>query len=233
MKKTFGFITGFIFILSVTVQAGTITGTVTYEGKVPKFKPIKMDADPICMGKHPDPVYPEPLVLGEGNTMANVLVKVKSGLSKTDYEAPTEPFVVNQQGCQYSPHVFAVMAGQPVKFLNPDGTLHNVHALSKENQEFNMAMPKFRKEFTKTFNKAEDVFPIKCDVHPWMASWCVVMSHPFFSVTTKDGVFQIEGLEPGTYEIEAWHEKLGTKTASVTVSADDTQTADFIFSKPS
>ena len=232
MNKVFTIFSAIIF-LTTTAYAGTITGKITYEGKVPNFKPIKMDADPVCSAKHTDAVYPEPLVLGEGNTMANVFVKIKSGLEDTEHTASTEPFEVNQAGCTYTPHVFAVMAGRPIKFLNPDGTLHNVHALPKVNDEFNLAMPKFRKEFIKTFDKPEDMFAIKCDVHPWMSSWCAVVSHPYFDVTEKEGAFTLEGLAPGTYEVEAWHEKLGTKSTTVTITGDENQTADFVFSRPS
>ena len=222
-----------VFLLKSSVFAATITGTIKYDGDVPQFKEIKMDADPICLAKHTEPILPESLVLGDGKTMANVFVRVKSGLAAKAYPAPKDPVVVDQQGCHYRPHVFGVMVGQEVKIMNPDGTLHNVHALCKVNQEFNLAMPQFRKETTKVFDKEEAMFPIKCDVHPWMESWCAVLSHPFFSVTAKDGKFTIAGLDAGTYEIEAWHEKLGAQTMSVTVTADETKTADFTFAKPS
>ena len=33
-----------------------------------------------------------------------------------------------------------------------------------------------------------------------------------------DGTFTIRDLPAGTYEIEAWHEKLGTQTVTVTVA---------------
>ena len=231
-------ITKIVFIAGITclsmyatAGAATISGTVKYEGAVPTFKAIKMDADPICLTHHTDPVYPQTLVLGDGNTMANVFVYVKSGLAQKDYPAPAEPVVLNQKGCAYDPHVFGVMVGQTLKILNPDGTLHNVHVLSKVNQEFNLAMPKFREEITKVFDKPEFMFPLKCDVHPWMAGWGAVMSHPFFSTTQKDGKFTIANLPAGTYEIEAWHEKLGVKTVSVTVAEGDNQTTDFTFSK--
>lgn len=218
--------------LSWNVQAASISGTIKYEGDVPKFNEIKMDADPICLTHHTAPVYPQTLVLGDGNTMANVFVYVKNGLAKKDYPAPTEPVVIDQKGCQYAPHVAGTMVGQTVKILNPDGTLHNVHALCKVNQEFNLAMPKFRAETTKVFDKVEFMFPLKCDVHPWMNGWLAVMPHPFFATTQTDGKFKIDNLPAGTYEIEAWHEKLGTQKASVTVTGEETKEVNFTFSKP-
>lgn len=214
-------------------QAASISGVVKYEGAAPKFKEIKMDADPLCVEKHTSAVYPQTLVLGEGNTMANVFVHVKSGLPNQAYTAPAEPVVLDQKGCFYEPHVFGVMAGQPVKILNPDGTLHNVHAMSKLNPEFNLAMPKFRAETTRVFDKPEFMFAFKCDVHPWMLAWASVMSHPFFSTTKQDGRFTIGSLPAGTYEIEAWHEKLGTQTAGVTLADGEAKEISFTFSKPS
>ena len=127
-------------------QAGTITGTATYDGKVPALKPLSVAAEPICSKQH-ETVPNEMLVLGSGNTMANVLVRVVSGLpaGKT-YPAPTTPVTMDQHGCQYKPHVMGIMVGQPFKVLNSDGILHNVHALPKVNATFNMAMPPTRKE---------------------------------------------------------------------------------------
>lgn len=220
----------FATALATAASAGSVTGTVKFDGDAPKFKQINMDADPACAVQHKDPVFPETLVLGEGNTMGNIFVQVTNAPAG-NYPAPTAPLVVDQKGCNYSPHVMGVMAGQPVKILNPDGTLHNIHAMSKINPEFNIAMPKFRTELTQTFNKPEFMFALKCDVHPWMTSWVTVMAHPFFTVTGPDGKFEIGNLPDGTYTIEAWHEKLGKKTTSVTV-AGGAVTADFTFTVP-
>jgi plastocyanin len=221
-----------VFGFSQSAHAGSVTGTVKFDGTAPKFKEIKMDADPLCAAQHSTPVLPQTLVLGDGGAMANVFVYVKSGLKGDAAPAPTTEVVINQKGCQYTPHVAAVQVGQPVKILNPDGTLHNVHALSKVNSEFNAAMPKFRTEITKTFDKAEPMFAVKCDVHPWMGAWLAVMPNSFFAVTKEDGKFTIDNLPAGTYEIEAWHEKLGKKTATVKVEASGSATADFTFAAP-
>jgi hypothetical protein len=124
------------------------------------------------------------------------------------------------------------MKGQKLTIKNSDGLLHNVHALPKVNKEFNMAMPGSRTETEVVFSEAEEMFKIKCDVHPWMSSYVAVMSHPFFDVTGPDGKFSIENVPAGTYEVEVWHEKLNTKTGSVTVG-DGNSTVDFTFSAPS
>lgn len=217
----------------VALAASTITGTVTFDGKAPALRPLAMDADPVCAKKHPTPAPNEMLVLGNNNTMANILVWVSKGVpaGKT-FPVPKTPVVLDQNGCQYKPHVMGIMVGQQYKILNSDGVLHNIHTLPKINPSFNQGMPATIKEATTVFNKPEDVFHIKCDVHPWMSAYMAVFTHPFFSVTGTDGKFTISGLDPGTYEITAWHEKLGVKTATVTVGASDTKTSDFKFAVP-
>jgi len=213
--------------------ASSITGTVTFDGKAPTLRPLAMEGDPACAKKHSGPVPSEALVLGSGNTMGNIIVWVSKGVpaGKT-YPAPTTPVVLDQNGCQYKPHAMGIMIGQPYKILNSDGILHNIHTLPKVNPSFNQAFPATRKEATTKFDKPEAIFGIKCDVHPWMSAFVGVFTHPFYSVTSTDGKFTISGLDPGTYEITAWHEKLGTQTASVTVAANETKTQAFKFAVP-
>jgi plastocyanin len=213
--------------------AGSITGTITFDGKPPALKPLSMDADPTCAKKHSAPVPNEMLALGAGNTMGSVLVWVSKGVpaGKT-FPVPKTPMVLDQNGCLYKPHVMGIMVGQAYRILNSDGVLHNIHTLPKINTPFNKGMPPNLKEATTVFSKPEEVFHIKCDVHPWMSAYIAVFAHPFFSATSTDGKFTIAGLDPGTYEITAWHERLGTQTATVTVGASDTKTQNFKFALP-
>jgi plastocyanin len=217
----------------VAMAASSITGTVIYTGKPPTLRPLTMDADPVCAKKHSGPVANESLVLGNGGTMGHIMVFVSKGVpaGKT-YPVPPTPIVLDQNGCQYKPHVMGIMAGQPYKILNSDALPHNVHTLPKVNKSFNQSMPATLKEVTTKFDKPEPIFPVKCDVHPWMMAYIGVFTHPFFAVTSADGKFTLSGLDPGTYEITAWHEKLGTQTATVTVGANDKKTQDFKFALP-
>lgn len=219
-----------LLVLSTTSFAGSVTGTVKFEGTAPTMRPLAMDADPNCAKKHTTPQLPELLVLGAGNTMAHIFVRAKS--VPGSYPAPSEPVVMDQIGCMYKPHVMGVRVGQKFLIKNSDGLLHNVHSLPKINQGFNRAMPAAVTEAEYTFDKEELMFKIKCDVHPWMSAFVGVMTHPFFDVTGTDGKFEIAGLPAGTYEIEVWHEKLGTQSKSVTVGASGTQTLDFALSVP-
>ena len=221
---------------SVPTTGAKITGTVKFTGDPPRMRDIDMSDEPVCVHKWEEwgmASKSEALVMGEGQTMANIFVSIKSGLAEQTYTAPTTPVVVNQEGCSYKPHVFAVMKGQNIVFKNSDGVLHNVHALPDANREFNLAMPGSMTEAPpRSFRKVEEsMFRIKCDKHPWMLSYAAVMSHPYFFVTGRDGKFEINGLPAGTYEVEAWHEKLGTQVSTVTVAADSSETVDFAYSR--
>ena len=57
-----------------------------------------------------------------------------------------------------------------------------------------------------------------------------VLEHPYFSVTGDEGRFSIVGLPPGQYTIEAWHERYGTQTQSLTVGDGESASVDFTFS---
>jgi hypothetical protein len=81
------------------------------------------------------------------------------------------------------------------------------------------------------FDKPEFMFPMKCDVHPWMGAWVAVMDHPYFSVSKEDGLFQLNDLPAGQYEIEAWHEKMGSQKAQVTLGENETKEINFTFKK--
>ena len=189
--KKINLILTIIFIISF-VTAGNLTGTVSYSGKPPKKKSLKMDADPVCSSAHRDKVYAESFILSDDGQLANVLVCIKD--VPYDGGTPKESAVIDQKGCVYSPHVFGIMKDQELIIKNSDPTMHNIHSMAKKNKQFNFAMPKVVKEKKVSFDKTEDPFYVKCDVHPWMKAWATVTDHPYFAVTDKNGNYEINGI---------------------------------------
>jgi len=216
--------------LSVIVQmyAGDITGKVAFEGTPPKPARIMTNADPKCTAQHKSPLYSEDVVVNKNNTLKNVVVYVKDGLGNKTFSPPAQKALFDQRGCQYMPHVLGVQVGQEVEIKNSDPTLHNVHSVSKENAQFNIAQPKQGMTMTKTFDKPE-TFKVKCEVHPWMSAYVAVINNPYFAVTGDDGTFTLKSLPPGEYTIEAWHERYGTRTAKVKVDRTGSAAANFSF----
>ena len=213
-------------------DAGTLKGHVKYDGKSPKKKRLKMDADPVCGSSHSGAVYGENFKVSADGSMAEAIVYLKS--VKYSDGAPSEPVVLDQKRCVYSPHVLGMVAGQELLIKNSDKTLHNIHSMPKVNKEFNFAMPKVVKEKKTTFKKSEPApFYIKCDVHPWMKSWILVSDHPYYAVTDANGNFSIDGIPAGTYDIVCWQEKFKKRplTGSVTIGSGES-TKDFTFSRP-
>ena len=208
--------------------SATVTGSVRFEGTAPSAEKVKMAADPVCAQQHAEVVYTEDVVVNANGTLKNVVVYVKSGLQSSSLP-PSTPVVLDQQGCWYTPHVFAIQAGQPLEIVNSDQTLHNINAKPTANTPFNLAQPTQGSKSTKRFTKAEVGIPFKCNVHPWMHAYAVVTDSPFSGVTGADGDFSISGLPAGTYILEAWHEKYGAQTQTVTVAASQTQSVEFVF----
>jgi hypothetical protein len=208
--------------------AATVSGQVLFTGAAPEPEPILMDAEPECQAQYPNGATTEDVLVNNGK-LENVFVYVKSGLGDMKFSAPSEPVVLDQKGCRYQPHVLGVQVGQEFIIRNSDGILHNIHPVPKVNQGFNVGQP-VNMDTKKTFDKVEVMIPIECDVHDWMSGYLGVLDHPYFAVSGADGSFSLANLPPGTYTLEAWHERYGTQTMEVTVGASETKTVEFSFS---
>jgi plastocyanin len=209
-------------------NAATVTGKVTLDGAPPAAKALDMSATPFCAKAHPEGAKSEEVVANAG-ALKNAFVYIKSGLPDKTWPAPSQPVLLDQKGCMYSPHVVAVMAGQNIEVKNSDQTNHNIHPLPKVNQEWNESQPPGSEPKLKSFAREEILVPVKCNIHPWMRSYIAVMNHPFFAVTGDDGTYTIKGLPPGTYTITVWHEKLAPTgmDQQITVGAKESKTQDF------
>lgn len=196
-----------------------LRGKVTYAGAPVKPVAVKMSADPACAkANQGSPVTESPIEVGEGKGLRRAFVYVKEGVKQTPPPG-ADVVTLDQKGCMYRPHVLGIRVNQTLRILNSDPTLHNVNAAAKTNSPFNVGMPSAGMTTDKKFTKPEVMIRFKCDVHGWMSAYVGVVDHPFFAVTNDNGEFQIPSLPAGEYLLEAWHEKLGTKTLKVTASS--------------
>jgi plastocyanin len=211
--------------------SATVTGEVTFVGTPPANPAIDMREEPKCRADYKTMPHEPFVVVNPNGTLANVFVYVRSGLpAGAQYPPPATPAVIDQHGCMYHPHVFGIMVGQTLQIKNSDPLLHNIKALAKKNRPFNISQPEAGMTTDRTFTTPEVMLPFECNVHSWMNAYAGVLPHPFFSTTGTDGRFTISHLPPGTYTIEAWQEKYGTQTATVTVQGSETKTIDFSYS---
>lgn len=212
--------------------AAAITASVSFEGAPPAPTMIRIDGDPKCVAENGASERPsESIVPGNGQSLQNVFVYIKDGLGNYTFPIPSDPVVLDQQKCRYTPHVVGVRVGQRLSIRNSDPLLHNVRAEGKINRPFNMSTPLQGVSFDRTFATREVMVPVRCDVHNWMSAWIGAIDHPFFGVTGADGRVGLTGLPPGDYTIEAWHEELGTKTQQITVGPKESKDVSFTFSR--
>jgi plastocyanin len=208
----------------------TVTGVVKFVGQASANPAIDMSEEPTCQAKYRTPPRQRIVVVNPNGTLSNVFVYVKSGLPRdATYAPPSNPVTIDQEGCRYHPRVLGLMVGQPLRIENSDSLLHNIKATGKANRPFNISQPVAGMTTERTFATPEVMLPLECSVHGWMHAYLGVLPHPFFSTTGSDGAYTIKNVPPGTYTIEAWHEKHGTRTASVTVRDDETQSVDFTY----
>lgn len=212
-------------------QGATVTGRVKFTGTRPTNPRIDMSEEAACKAKYKTaPPTAETVVVNANGTLANVFVYVKAGLpAGAKYPTPAPPVVIDQDGCRYQPHVLGIMVGQTLEIRNSDPVLHNIKAKAAKNRPFNVSQPSAGMKTNRTFAAPEVMVALECNVHGWMNAWVGVLTHPFFAVSAQDGSFTISGLPAGTYELEAWHETMGTKTATVTVGEGAAATVEFSF----
>ena len=202
-------------------DGGTISGTVKFKGTAPAPKKLDISKDKEVCGKTPK--VDQSLVVNNGNVEYAVVTITDIQKGK---KIEVKKVTLDQNGCQYHPHVLAFPAGSTVEILNPDGILHNVHSYSKANSPFNMAQPKFKKTLEVKIDKPE-VIEVKCDVHGWMHGWLVSTDNPYVAVTDSSGNFKLTDVPAGTYTVEVWQEKLGKTTQKVTVKPKQEAKANF------
>jgi len=218
------------FAGAVAAQAntGTIKGHVHLSGKLPGNPIIRMGMDPMCSkinaGKR---ILQEYVVATVDGSLANVFVRLQGNVPQSPVS--TQPVVIDQRACVYAPRVVGVRAGQVLQIKNSDALMHNVHGLSGKDNSFNVGQPAAGMVYQWKAKNEEIMVHLKCDIHNWMNAYIGVVTNPYFAVSDTMGTFQIDKVPPGTYTLQAWHERFGALTKTITVKAGAATTVDFTY----
>jgi plastocyanin len=208
---------------------GTITGAVRFEGTAPDQSVAQLSGWSECSAQHPQGNPPAGDVLVKEGKLQNAIVYIKDGLGNRVFAVPTEAVEMDQKACVFTPRVLGAQVGQPLKFLNSDPMAHNVHGFAQKAKPWNISLSVKGTSRSVKVDKPESMIEIKCDIHPWMRAYVGVFDHPYFALSGADGSFTLNNVPPGEYTIEAWHERFGTRSQKVTVSAKETKAIEFAF----
>jgi plastocyanin len=146
-------------------------------------------------------------------------------------EVPSKPFVIDQKGLLFIPHVLVVPVGATVDFLNSDSVAHNVFWTGiSGNKKLGHNLGTWPKGEKRTFKfDNPGVVPLLCNVHPEMSAYVVVVSSSHYATTDANGEYTIQNVPDGAHNVTVWHEGMKQQSKQVTVSGDTK--ADFTLTK--
>lgn len=174
----------------------------------------------------PSGVYPSRRVsrpAPRGSEISNVVVFLKDVPRDADVEGTHA--TIMQKDEAFVPRVVAVTRGSTIDFPNSDPFFHNVFSLSRGNS-FDLGRYPRGETRARRFATA-GLVKVYCHIHSHMTASIMVLDHPYFRIPSSDGSFAIDGVPPGTYQVSAWHERIGESVTSVRVEGGRTARIEF------
>ena len=213
--------TGGGYEVSAVTDGGSVGGTITVSGPTPKLPPRKIGKDPQVCGTADR--QSQKLIINKTGGLKNAVVIVEGVKRGKATPAAAQSAEIDQNKCEYLPHVQVMAVNTEIALRNSDPILHNIQFFQGDNSLFNIAQPVQGQVNKRKLEKAGAIY-VECAVHGWMQGNVIVVDNPYYAVTDENGKFSITDLSPGTYRVKIWHEYLGEMTREVTVTAK-TETA--------
>jgi hypothetical protein len=211
-------------------DGGVITGSVILAGSAPAFTPFPITKDDkICRVQR----VVDRLAIGKNNGVMNCIVKL-DGITRGKQFAPGKKLALEQQHCDYIPHLLVVFPKDELSIVNLDPVLHNVHCCEERasgKTVFNIAQPikGQRTPVTSMLPSDEEMLFANCDAgHPWMSAYIMRAETPYVAITDTKGTFRLDDVPPGSYTVEVWHE--GVRV--VKTEMEDGKPKKYIFEDP-
>jgi len=202
--------------VTAVTDGGSVAGTITLSGPVPKLPARKIGKDPQVCGTAER--ESQKLIANRSGGLRNAVVIVEGVKRGKAMPTAAQNAEIDQKKCEYSPHVQVMAVNSEIALRNSDPILHNIQFFQGDNSLFNIAQPVQGQVNKHKLENAGTIY-VECAVHGWMQGNVVVVDNPYYAVTDENGKFSITDLPPGKYQVKIWHEYLGELTRDVTVNA--------------
>jgi plastocyanin len=132
-----------------------------------------------------------------------------------------------QKNKTFTPHVLAIPVGATVEFPNFDPIFHNAFS-NYDGKQFDLGLYPPGKTRSVSFSKA-GIVRVFCNIHAQMSAVIAVLDTPYFTVTRRDGSFDIPSVAAGEYRLHVFHERATQATLDaaerrITVTGAETLT---------
>lgn len=159
-----------------------------------------------------------------GSEVSNVIVFIRDAPKGSTL--PVMRARILQESEAFSPRVVAITRGSTVDFPNGDPFFHDVFSLSRSGT---FGLGSYPRGQTKSHQfRQAGLVKVYCHIHSHMTASIMVFDHIFFTIPKPDGSFTIDDIPAGTYQISAWHERIGEYSQSVTIDAGRASDVHFV-----
>lgn len=153
--------------------------------------------------------------------LAVVYLEPRGPVTLPPPEPPPEPAEMRQEGLQFDPLILPVRVGAAVSFPNRDQTYHNVFSYSDPG-EFDLGRYLPQEDPPRVVFETPGVVRLYCEIHRHMRAVILVLDTPWFTTTSPDGEFLLEGVPPGTYRAVSFLKPDLVREQTVRVRAGET-----------
>lgn len=210
-------------------NTGALEITVTLGGSsIPSSTRVENSTDPkVCGTEH---TLQDLVVSRDNRGIRHVIAALADVPEDRIPDRGPDRLVIDNRDCRFVPHVAVATVGDTIVAVNSDSTLHNTHYYGP--MQSNVALAVAGMSVPRVAGRP-GLVSILCDVHGWMKAYLRIDPHPFHGVSDADGRVRIDGIPPGTYQLELWHERLGEqRVAEVEIRSGSVTTLEAEFPPP-
>lgn len=212
-----------------------VVGLVKRVGEVPP--PLRVEVSPGCVGAAPQVrevsvdggevterkvwrdlrgvVEVERLRSSAGGVAEALVYLDGDALGSGASPPPESPIELRIRACRLVPTMVAARTGQPLRVVNDTPNLFTFD-LYASIEKHRVVLP--GKAFEWRPPLVREIAELRNDTEPALPpSWLAVFDHPFFAVTTQEGLFALGPVPPGDHPIILFHPTLGEQRTTISV----------------